>query len=127
MRAVEVIAPAPMSLSAFVLGAAALGRLWVVDPVIALVSLAVFPTLVLLNRAYTSRVEQPAARAQARYGELAAVAHESFDGALAVATLGLADHETARMRRAVSWSARPRVATASAPSKLSWATAASSP
>lgn len=100
VRAVEVIAPAPMSLSAFVLGAAALGRLWVVDWAIALVSLAVFPTLVVLNRAYTSRVEQPAARAQARYGEVASVAHESFDGALAVATLGLADHETARMAAA---------------------------
>lgn len=100
VKAIEFINPAPFSLSALVIGLIAFLRLLMVDWVLALVALAVFPTLMVANRIYTARVEHPAARAQARYGDLAAVAHESFDGALVVKALGLADHETARAQRA---------------------------
>ena len=100
MRAVEFINPAPFSMSAFVIGVVAFARLMFVDWALALVALAVFPALFLLNRVYTNLIEPPAATAQARYGDMAAVAHESFDGALVVKLLGLGDHESARMERA---------------------------
>lgn len=100
VKAIEFINPAPFSMSALVIGIIAFGRLLAVDWVLAVVALAVFPTLMVANRVYTARVEDPAALAQARYGDAAAVAHESFDGALVVKALGLADHETARMGRA---------------------------
>ncbi len=73
-------------------------QLALVDPVLMLVGLALFPSLALLNRLYTRRVERPAAQAQARVGEVSAVAHESFDGALLVKTLGLETAEVARLR-----------------------------
>jgi ABC-type multidrug transport system fused ATPase/permease subunit len=100
VKAIEFINPAPFSMSALIIGLIAFVRLLMVDWVLALVALAVFPTLLVANRIYTARVEHPAARAQARYGDLASVAHESFDGALVVKALGLADHETERARRA---------------------------
>ena len=52
----------------------------------------------MLNNAYTKRVEQPAAAAQARVGDVSSVAHESFEGALLVKTLGLEEREVERMR-----------------------------
>ncbi len=109
MKAVEFINPAPFSLSAFVIGAAAFARLLTVDWVLAAVALVVFPTLLGLNRVYTSRAEGPAARGQARYGDMAAVAHESFDGALVVKLLGLAGHETGRLGAAADALRRERV------------------
>ena len=65
-----------------------------------LVGLALFPALALINRAYSRRVEGPAARTQAHLGEVSAVAHESFDGALVVKTLGLEAREVGRLTRA---------------------------
>ncbi|HYI61347.1 MAG TPA: ABC transporter ATP-binding protein [Acidimicrobiales bacterium] len=109
LRAVEFINPAPFSLSAFVIGAVAFGRLLVVDWALALVALAVFPTLVALNRFYTGRVEAPAATGQARYGDMAAVAHESFDGALVVKLLGLGGHEHDRFAGSADALRRQRV------------------
>lgn len=100
VKAIEFINPAPFSMSAIVIGVVAFIRLLMVDWVIALVALLVFPTLMVVNRIYTARVEEPAALAQERYGALASVAHESFDGALVVKALGLADHERARAVRA---------------------------
>ena len=69
-------------------------------PVLALVGLVLFPLLALANHVYTTHVEEPAALVQARFGDLASVAHESFDGALVVKTLGLADHEQGRLAAA---------------------------
>ncbi len=99
VKAIEFINPAPFSMSAFVIGAAAFVRLAMVDWAIALVAITVFPLLLVMNRIYTARVEAPAARGQARYGDMAAVAHESFDGALVVKLLGLGDHERDRFAR----------------------------
>jgi len=100
VKAIEFINPAPFSMSALLIGVVALGRLLMVDWVLAAVALAVFPALLIANRAYTKRVEAPSARGQARYGDMASVAHESFDGALVVKLLGLGGHETARFGRA---------------------------
>lgn len=99
VKAIEFINPAPFSMSAFVIGFAAFVRLAMVDWMLAAVAITVFPALVVMNRFYTARVEGPAARGQARYGDMAAVAHESFDGALVVKLLGLRDHERDRFAR----------------------------
>ena len=95
--ATEVINPVPFSISAVIIGVVAAGRLLWVDPVLALVGITLFPALAIANRIYTVRVEGPAGLVQARFGDMAGVAHESFDGALAVKTLGLGDRETGRL------------------------------
>ena len=107
--ATEVINPVPFSLSAIVIALAAVVRLAMVDPVLTVVGLTLFPLLAVMNRVYTARVEEPAALVQARFGDMAAVAHESFDGALVVKTLGLADHEVDRMANATDGLRRQRL------------------
>jgi len=96
----EVLDPLAFSLGVVVLVAFSLVALFLVDPWIALVAAVLFPSLALLNRAYTNRVSVLVAEVQAALAGVASVAHESFDGALTVKTLGLADHETQRMRDA---------------------------
>lgn len=108
-RATMALQPLPFSLGVIVLIVAASISLLVVDPVLMLVGGALFPSLALMNRVYTRRVEQPAARAQARVGDVSAVAHESFDGALVVKTLGLEEMEVQRMSDAADALRRERL------------------
>jgi len=98
--ATEAINPVPFSMSAVVISLVAVVRLAMVDPVLTLVGLVLFPLLALANHVYTTHVEEPAALVQARFGDLASVAHESFDGALVVKTLGLSAHEQGRLAAA---------------------------
>ncbi len=92
----EVLHPLPFSLGTFFLAAFSAVSLVLVDVVLAAVAFSVFPALVVLNRVYSSRVERPAAAAQEEVGRTSAIAHESFDGALIVKTLGRADAEVER-------------------------------
>jgi ABC-type multidrug transport system fused ATPase/permease subunit len=94
----EVLDPVPFSIGVVLLALFSLVALLLVDPWIAVVALVLFPSLALLNRAYTNRIRVLVAEVQARIADVAAVAHESFDGALVVKTLGLADSEQQRMR-----------------------------
>ena len=55
---------------------------------LALVGVAIFPALLLVNVAYSRRMSPRIARAQQLRAEVSAVAHESFDGALVVKTMG---------------------------------------
>ena len=96
--ACEVINPLPFSLGLVALIAFSVVALLVADPVLALVGLALFPALALLNRYYTERVEIPAERVQEHVGEVSSIAHESYDGALVVKTLGLESRESERLR-----------------------------
>ena len=98
-RAVTALQPVPMSLGVIVLLVAAVGSLAAVDPLLMLIGLALFPTLGWLNRIYARGIEQPAAETQERLGRVSAVAHESFDGALVVKTLGLEQREQARLEQ----------------------------
>jgi len=75
-----------------------MAQLAFVDPVLLGVALALFPGLAILNNRYTKRVEEPASAAQARVGDVSAVAHESFEGALLVKTLGLEEREVERLQ-----------------------------
>ncbi len=97
-RSTIVMQPLPFSLGVLVIIVVSMVQLALVDVVLLLVGVALFPSLALLNRFYTRRVERPAALAQARVGDVSAVAHESFEGALVVKTLGLEQREAARLR-----------------------------
>lgn len=99
-RATMAMQPLPFSIGVVVIITVAMAQLAVVDPVLMLVGLMLFPSLAVLNHHYTRRVEVPAAAAQARVGEVSAVAHESFEAALLVKTLGLQDRELGRLHEA---------------------------
>jgi ATP-binding cassette, subfamily B, bacterial len=96
-RAITVIMPLPLSLGVVVLIGLSIVSLALIDPVLMLVGLALFPSLAILNHLYSRRVEDPATRTQARLGEVSSVAHESFEGALLVKTLGLEAREVERL------------------------------
>jgi ABC-type multidrug transport system fused ATPase/permease subunit len=98
--AVEVINPLPFSLGLISLVLFSVVALFLADPILAVIGLTLFPALALLNRFYTQRVERPAERVQERVGEVSSIAHESYDGALVVKTLGLESREVERLRLA---------------------------
>ena len=97
-RSTMAMQPLPFSIGVVVIIVVSMGLLAFVDPVLLAVALALFPGLALLNNSYTKKVERPASAAQARVGDVSAVAHESFEGALLVKTLGLEDREVGRLR-----------------------------
>lgn len=91
-----LIKPLPFSIGVFALVAFALISLIAVDWTFTLIAIALFPMLTLLNKAYAKRAEVPSALVQQRLGDVSAVAHESFDGALVIKTLGLEGQESER-------------------------------
>jgi ABC-type multidrug transport system fused ATPase/permease subunit len=97
--ATEILAPLPYATGVVVIVVTAVAWMLVTDPVLALVSVAVFPTLVLINLRYQRMVAGPAEAAQEQLGRSSAVAHESFDGALVVKALGAEAIESARFGR----------------------------
>lgn len=92
----RLLMPLPFSLGVIALVIFALISLWISDPYFALVALVLFPLLAILSRIYTDRVSSPAALVQERLGIVSAIAHESFDGALTVKTLGREEEESER-------------------------------
>jgi ABC-type multidrug transport system fused ATPase/permease subunit len=90
------IRPLPFSIGVVVLVVFALISLFLIDWSFALVAVVLFPALALLNRRYTNRVHRPVTLGQERLGTVSTIAHESFDGALVVKTLGLLEVETDR-------------------------------
>lgn len=98
---VMVLHPLPFSLGVVFLVIFSAISLLLVDVPLAVLSFLVFPTMTMLNRLYTTRVEAPAARVQQSVGVVSSIAHESFDGALVVKTLGRADREAERFDGAV--------------------------
>jgi ABC-type multidrug transport system fused ATPase/permease subunit len=97
-RSTMAMQPLPFSLGVVILIGVSMVLLATVDWVLFGVAVGLFPGLAVLNNYYTKRVEQPAASAQARVGDVSTVAHESFEGALVVKTLGLEGREVARLR-----------------------------
>lgn len=92
----EVLHPLPFAFAAMFMAIFAAIAMFLVDPLLALLAFAIFPISIVLNRVYTQRVSVPATQQQASVGKVAAVAHESFDGALVVKLLGREQAETAR-------------------------------
>jgi ATP-binding cassette, subfamily B, bacterial len=90
------IAPFPFAVGSVVMLVAAIAALFVTDWVLALVGCAVFPALLGVNVVYSRRMAPRAAAAQRLRAEVSAIAHESFDGALVVKTMGREAVETER-------------------------------
>ena len=109
MSATMVLKPLAFAASVVLLVVVALISLLLIHPLLALLAAVLFPTLALMSHVYTSKVESPAARAQQAVGDVSAVAHESFEGALVVKTLGREKAEVERMRAASDRLRRERV------------------
>src|SRR5215831_14229363 len=90
------IAPLPFAVGTTVMLFGAAIALWTADWTFALVGLAVFPGLYAINFAYSRRMSPRIAQAQALRAQTSALAHESFDGALVVKTMGREQEETER-------------------------------
>ncbi|MDO3704684.1 ABC transporter ATP-binding protein [Micromonospora sp. C28SCA-DRY-2] len=90
------IAPLPFAVGTLVMLVGAVASLFVTDWALALVGLAVFPALFALNVVYSRRMAPRQARAQRLRAEVSGIAHESFDGALVVKTMGREAQETRR-------------------------------
>ncbi|GIF53685.1 ABC-type multidrug transport system fused ATPase/permease subunit [Asanoa ferruginea] len=90
------IAPLPFAVGTMVMLFGAVGSLFFTDWVLALVGVATFVGLALINVFYSRRMAPRQARAQLMRGEVSAIAHESFDGALVVKTMGREGTETDR-------------------------------
>jgi ABC-type multidrug transport system fused ATPase/permease subunit len=92
------IAPLPFAVGTLVMLVGAVASVFVADPALGLVALAIFPALLLLNVFYSRRMAPRQARAQQLRAEVSAIGHESFDGALVVKTMGREAEETERFQ-----------------------------
>lgn len=93
------IAPFPFAVGVVIMLVTTLGLLFVTDPVLALVGSIIFPAIAALTVVYSRRMSPLMTHAQQLRGEVSAIAHESFDGALVVKTLGREGTETDRFRQ----------------------------
>ncbi len=94
------IAPLPMAVGVLIMLVIAAVAMVLTDVVLAAVAFLVFPAIFALNVVYQRRLSPLATRAQQLRAEVSGVAHESFDGALVVKTLGREEEETARFAAA---------------------------
>jgi len=93
------IAPLPMAVGTVAMMVIAIVQMLLTDVAMALVGLLVFPLVILANIVF-QRIQSPLmTRAQALRAEVSEVAHESFDGAMVVKTLGREQQETERFAR----------------------------
>jgi ABC-type multidrug transport system fused ATPase/permease subunit len=90
------IAPFPFAVGTIVMIVAAVIALFVTDWVLAMVGVALFPTLFGINVIYSRHMSPRQIRAQQMRAKVSAVAHESFDGALVVKTMGREEDESRR-------------------------------
>jgi ATP-binding cassette, subfamily B, bacterial len=93
-----VIAPLPMAVGVIAMLAFATVAMFLADPWLALVGCLVFPLVFLANVIFQRYLQPLATRAQQLRADVSEVAHESFDGALVVKTLGREAAETERFR-----------------------------
>ena len=90
------IAPLPMAVGTVAMMVIAVVQMLLTDLVMAVVGLMVFPLVIAANIVF-QRLQSPLmTRAQALRAEVSEVAHESFDGAQVVKTLGREQEETDR-------------------------------
>ncbi len=90
------IAPLPMAVGTLAMMVIAIAQMLFTDIAMAVVGLLVFPLVMVVNVVF-QRLSSPIfTRIQALRGELSEIAHESFDGAMVVKTLGRESEETDR-------------------------------
>jgi ATP-binding cassette subfamily B protein len=90
------VAPLPFAVGALVMIVITVVALFLTDPLIALVGLVVFPLVFVVNVVYSQVMSPRMQRAQQLRAEVSEIAHESFDAALVVKTLGREAAETER-------------------------------
>ncbi|WP_240617151.1 ABC transporter ATP-binding protein [Nocardioides speluncae] len=90
------IAPLPMAVGTVAMMLIAVGQMLLADLMLALIGLLVFPAVIGANLAYQRLASPLMTKAQALRAEVSEIAHESFDGAMVVKTLGREGEETAR-------------------------------
>ena len=90
------IAPLPMAVGTIAMMVIAVVQMFFADLVLALVGLLVFPAVIAVNVIYQNLAQGWMTRAQQLRAEVSEIAHESFDGAMVVKTLGREAEETAR-------------------------------
>ncbi|MFI7612976.1 ABC transporter ATP-binding protein [Nonomuraea terrae] len=93
------LAPLPMAVGVVVMLITAAVAMILTDTVLAVVGFLIFPAIAVLNLVYQRKLSPLATRAQQLRAEVSEIAHESFDGALVVKTLGREDLETQRFLR----------------------------
>jgi ABC-type multidrug transport system fused ATPase/permease subunit len=91
-----IAAPLPMAFGVIVMLIVTATLLILTDPFLAVVGFLVGPAILVVNFFYQRRMRAVAARAQRLRAEVAEIAHESFDAALVVKTLGREDQEVGR-------------------------------
>src|SRR6478672_10565027 len=90
------VAPLPFACGALVMIAITVVSLLATDPLLALVGLVVFPAVFVVNIVYSQVMSPRMQRAQQLRAEVSEIAHESFDAALVVKTLGREESEADR-------------------------------
>jgi ATP-binding cassette, subfamily B, bacterial len=93
-----VAAPLPMAIGASLLLVITGALLVVTDPALAAIGFSVGPLLGVANWYYQRRMRSAATVAQQARADVSEVAHESFDAALVVKTMGRETAETERFR-----------------------------
>ncbi len=91
-----IASPLPMAFGVILMLIATAVILIVTDPFLALIGFMVGPAILVVNYTYQRRMRAVAAKAQSLRAEVADIAHESFDAALVVKTLGREDDEVGR-------------------------------
>jgi ABC-type multidrug transport system fused ATPase/permease subunit len=92
----EILSPLPFATGVLTMLGAAAVWLFLADPLLATLGLLVVPAILVLNLVFQRRVEHPTTLGQERLGDMSAVAHESFDGALVVKALQAEEAEGRR-------------------------------
>jgi ATP-binding cassette, subfamily B, bacterial len=90
------VAPLPFACGALVMIAITVAALVATDPLLAVIGLVVFPLVFAANYFYSRVMSPRQQRAQQLRAEVSEIAHESFDAALVVKTLGREDVEAER-------------------------------
>lgn len=91
-----VAAPLPMAFGVILMLIGTGVLLIITDPFLALIGFSVGPVMLVVNYVFQRRMRAVAAKAQRLRGEVADIAHESFDAALVVKTLGRESDEVGR-------------------------------
>lgn len=92
----QVFAPLPMALGVLVMLFVAGVAMFMADVVLGAIGIVVLPLVFVANAFYQRRMSPAVTRAQQLRGEVSAVAHESFEAATVVKSLGREAAETAR-------------------------------
>ena len=94
--AARIAAPLPMAFGVVIMVLVTAFLLVLTDPFLALVGLLMLPAIAIVNYLFQRKMRVVAASAQRIRAEVAEIAHESFDAALVVKTLGREDEEVGR-------------------------------